>query len=931
MQLFAGTARYVFALLKRTPTGQLTSGIERRASATGSDVNANQDPIKYSSLGGLDVWDPNSYINYWVGTDAAGQGILGYAQFPNAISDPASSDGIVINYQSWASNPCYVFASFNRGRTAVHETGHYFGLFHTWGDDGNACTGDDFLNLTSVSSSSLPTGLYNPAGQGNTAADIGDTPNQSGSTSGCPGTLIKTDACSPISPGVMYQDMLDYSDDACMSMFTKKQVERMEWVLNNLRPTLLTSLGCQPPASPILLDASPAQSVNPGGFETTGCSTVLYPSVLNCPGTVTPKFRFRNNGLTTLTSLTVGYRLNNGAPVTQNLVVNLPLGGTAVVSFPAVAVAAGANTFKFFTANPNGSADQVPANDTLIQVLAVQGIATLPLIEGFESATFPPAGWAVDNYNSDGTWVRKTPGENGSAGEMFIDNYSIDATGNIDDFKSPRLTTTGYDSVVINFDVAYKNYPQSGFDDTLSILVTKDCGASYQVVYKKYGPTLATAGSSSSAYTTPANSDWRTDKIVLSGATLSTGQIAVIFRNTSMYGNNVHIDNINISGKNTAATFRDLTLSSIISPSGVNCSTSVTPQVVVTNTGTDIITSFDIGYRIGTGANLIQTFTQTLNPGESKTLTLAPGTASLGTNVITAFTASPVSAVGTGDNLKTNDTLSKQFSVAGSQAAPLTEGFESVTFPPVNWAVNNPDQSFTWQRYNNGKLSTGSTYVNTYNYTSTGQIDELYTPVVSYSNVDSVQLTFDVAATYRSITAMDTLTVLVTKDCGNTFTTVYQKWGDALKTIASSQTFEFLPSFSNQWRNEFVDLTSYVTLSPIQLVFRISNSHGNNIFIDNVNLVTKKYPEILRRRGFLILPSPFRDQFSVWYYQIPATLRYINVYNSVGQLVVSKQFSSGSTDRLIPIDMSGKAGGSYLVHLGYDDPTKDVSQWVIKY
>jgi hypothetical protein len=262
-----GHSQIQFCLAKRTPAGALTTGIERKVSATGSDANATTDPIKQTSLGGLDSWDPSKYLNYWVGADATGAGILGYAQFPNSTTEPASVDGVFINYESWGFNPCYTVAPYNKGRTAVHETGHYFGLFHTWGDDGSACTGDDFADLTTGGSTcSLPVGLFNASGAGNTPSDIGDTPNQASETAGCPGTLLKTDACSGTSPGIMYQNMMDYSNDVCLTMFTKKQVERMEWVLANCRSGLTTSTGCQLPAAPILLDVAPAESVNPGGF-----------------------------------------------------------------------------------------------------------------------------------------------------------------------------------------------------------------------------------------------------------------------------------------------------------------------------------------------------------------------------------------------------------------------------------------------------------------------------------------------------------------------------------------------------------------------------------------------------------------------------------------------------------------------------------------
>lgn len=76
-----GHSMIQFCLAKRTPGGQLTSGIERRTSATTSSPLNTEDPIKYQSMGGLDQWDPNSYLNLWIGNDDGSGEILGYAHF----------------------------------------------------------------------------------------------------------------------------------------------------------------------------------------------------------------------------------------------------------------------------------------------------------------------------------------------------------------------------------------------------------------------------------------------------------------------------------------------------------------------------------------------------------------------------------------------------------------------------------------------------------------------------------------------------------------------------------------------------------------------------------------------------------------------------------------------------------------------------------
>jgi hypothetical protein len=228
-----------------------------------------------------------------------------------------------------------------------------------------------------------------------------------------------------------------------------------------------------------------------------------------------------------------------------------------------------------------------------------------------------------------------------------------------------------------------------------------------------------------------------------------------------------------------------------------------------------------------------------------------------------------------------------------------------------------------------GNSTPGAATVNTFNYSFPKQLDDLYTPIINYDQSDSVHLSFDLAAGYRSASAIDTLTILATQDCGNSFITIYKKWGIELRTTNAAQATEFIPA-AGQWRNERIDISSVAKQGPLMILFRVSNNNGNNIFIDNVDLTAKAVPQILRRRGFLVLPTAFRDNFTLWYYQAPTDLKNVSVYNAAGQLVYSKQMS-GTTDRLINIDLAGRSSGSYLVRLSYDNASKDHSQWLIKY
>jgi hypothetical protein len=405
----------------------------------------------------------------------------------------------------------------------------------------------------------------------------------------------------------------------------------------------------------------------------------------------------------------------------------------------------------------------------------------------------------------------------------------------------------------------------------------------------------------------------------------------VKFRNTNAFGNNIYIDDVNISAICAGCT-RDLQVLSIENPKGEVCTTDITPSAIIKNRGAETITAFSIAYQVDngtvqttdvTGINLVK------NDTMSVSLPIASGLAT-GQHTITVYTFNPVSIIGTGDLFTANDTLHKGFGIAGTIAAPLLEGFESMGFPPTGWVVVNPDAGITWTRANVGNNSAGSAYVNNYNYGFTGRIDELYTPQITYSGVDSVSLSFDVAAaSFTNASPTDTLEVLVTKDCGNTFTSTYKKWGTNLQTVGIAQAGEFTPS-SNQWRKETIDLTPVALNGPIQIVFRNTNNNKNNIFIDNVNLKTRILPARLKREGLLVLPNPFRDQFTVWHYLPPTDLRFISVFNATGQIVWNKQFNGNAGKQEI-VDLSPWSSGVYIVRLIYADGNHDISVKIVKY
>lgn len=198
-----------FCLAQRDPSGNPTTGITR-TSTTKTSFDIYADDVKFTATGGKSAWNTSEYLNIWICRLSGG--ILGYAQLPGG---PVATDGVVIDYRYTGITGA--LSPYNKGRTGTHEVGHYFNLRHIWGDY-SGCSPDDLVS---------------------------DTPLQDVSSSGCP-TFPKTDACQPSSPGVMFMNYMDYSNDACMYMFTAGQRTRMQAAIAGPRASLITSMGCTP-------------------------------------------------------------------------------------------------------------------------------------------------------------------------------------------------------------------------------------------------------------------------------------------------------------------------------------------------------------------------------------------------------------------------------------------------------------------------------------------------------------------------------------------------------------------------------------------------------------------------------------------------------------------------------------------------------------
>lgn len=171
-----------------------------------SGIASGQPAVTFNTVSGdfSSTW--SGYINIFVRPNL---GYLGYSPLGGA----GNGDGVVIDANAFASGAgcgqVSPSAPYDLGRTLTHELGHYLLLDHLWGNGG--CSSDD---------------------------GIADTPSQNDSNFGCPSA--GTSSCGSVD---LYMSYMDYTNDACMYMFSPGQAATMNNYVTANFQSMINNIG----------------------------------------------------------------------------------------------------------------------------------------------------------------------------------------------------------------------------------------------------------------------------------------------------------------------------------------------------------------------------------------------------------------------------------------------------------------------------------------------------------------------------------------------------------------------------------------------------------------------------------------------------------------------------------------------------------------
>lgn len=324
-------------------------------------------------------------------------------------------------------------------------------------------------------------------------------------------------------------------------IWDKSQIEMVGFIQDDGNKKVLQA--ALSTAAPVGIDAQ--------AFAIAGLGAV------NCGSTANPAVVVKNIGVNAISTMTINPYLNTTAQTPYIWTGNLAAGATTTITLnPVTGLAAGTMNYSVNIVGVDAG-DNNNGNNTKKQSFAVVTSYTpAPIVQTYTSALFPGTGWIL--VNTDGgsattTWQRSTAAGGfgstpaGCAKYNFFNNANV---GDVDELFMPAMSLSGLSTAMLTFDVAKADYLDatlsSPYNDILEVHVSTDCGANWTTVYSKDNTNLATAPTSSVAFT-PTAAQWRAESINLNSYA-GQSQVLVKFVAINDYGNNLYIDNVNLSG-----------------------------------------------------------------------------------------------------------------------------------------------------------------------------------------------------------------------------------------------------------------------------------------------------------------------------------------------------------------------------------------------
>ncbi|HOY95112.1 MAG TPA: choice-of-anchor J domain-containing protein [Catalimonadaceae bacterium] len=588
-----------------------------------------------------------------------------------------------------------------------------------------------------------------------------------------------------------------------------------------------------------------------------GVSGIIVPTgECGSPALLPVKVQLYNNGGQTQTSVPVSYSLNGQAAVSQTFSVSLAPGGFEEVTFQnPVAIAIGSNNSISAWTSLTGDLNII--NDSTTKVTFSRSAAQFPTntFTGFTgtnlSTVFP--GWKEQTGNiptgTTSTWANSSAGQTTALGSQTA-RINLFGTTRREWLVSPAFNPDP--AMVLKFKVAVTNLGTAaadsmGSDDSVHVMSSSDCGQTWRKL--KSFTRENNLSNTLTSFTVPLNAS--------AGEPLRIAFYASDGNVDNAFDYDFHVDEVEVvipQPKDLGVSAQALPNTSCSAPSTFNL------KISVTNFGSEAQTGFPVGFRVKELAPVIETFTGTIQPGQTSEYTFAASIdlSAGGSFAIRSWTSLPLDVATSNDtiygqvvtpSLSLNSVsfsgfdgqnLSDLFAGWGEQAGSVPTGQTSL------WYNSTPTQAT-----NLGSATARMAY------STNTKREWIMSPV--FLTAANSHVSFRLAVTERNFTISDamgsddSLNVMISTDCGQTWTRV--------------RAFTAASGLTNVLTEYSVDLSSFAGQSCRVAFYgtegTVDNVNDFDMHLDDVKVDVVSGVQSLAIQDVQIYPNPSTGHFFI--------------------------------------------------------------------
>ena len=278
-----------------------------------------------------------------------------------------------------------------------------------------------------------------------------------------------------------------------------------------------------------------------------------------CDNVITPEITVINNSAIAVDTFEVSYTLNSGFPMKIPVYTPLAAGATTTIQWPSVTVPSGTNTISYNVATMalTSFIDNMPSNNLAssgsFNILSPTAFATNHTegFEGYPNQTPAPNNAILINpqghrvFIIDPTFSGSNVGGFGNTPNSFRWQFIQMSGGDEASLLFEKIDFSNSTGNGITY--SYAHALQTGFEnDRLQILVSTDCGITWNLESQLIGAALATTNPLQANNYYPIASDWATDIVDLS-AYDGNADVMIQIKGICAGGNNLYIDDIEIN------------------------------------------------------------------------------------------------------------------------------------------------------------------------------------------------------------------------------------------------------------------------------------------------------------------------------------------------------------------------------------------------